>query len=451
MAQYRKDTQTIDDSPQRYEMVMLADKWGNQISDNKSTGIDAFGRQRVAIPYTLFDSQNRYSINSKFSSFVSSSSGATGFMGATGAGSSFVSYLTNESAVDLKIGTGSGDYVIRESKNVFPYQPGKSLSIMSTFVMNTQKTNVRQRVGYFGDKNGIYFENDGTGNYFVLRTTSGGITGSTSGTVYNKRVSQADWNVDKFDGTDDSLRTLDITKANIFFIDIEWLGVGDVRVGFVVDGIMRVAHIFHNDNVNTTAYMTTACLPIRYEIENTGVSASASTMKQICSTVLSEGGYELTGVSYSVANGVPLYQTLGNAGDFSPSISLRLNSSYLDQIAVISEIAILMQSNTNMQYKLLLNPTTLTNGGTLTWTNSQSGKLQYNTDATAFTGGTELLSGFLTNGQTITTSNLNIQLGRTVADSTRSISGTSDVITLVVTSFNANSKVATLLGWSELI
>lgn len=433
MAQYNKNlqqTEAIAYEP-RYEIVMLADKYGNLLSDNTSPQSDAFGRQRISTPHTLFDSQNRYSLNNKFSSYTS------------GAGTS-VSHNINESTVSLTVGTNANEIVIRETKNIFPYQPGKSLLVMNTFVFNQQKTNLRQRVGYFGDKNGVYFENDGTGNYIVLRTY-------TNGSVQETRVAQANWNVDKMDGTGVSKRNLDITKSNIMMCDIEWLGVGDVRFGFVVDGFIRICHIFHNDNVNTTTYMTTACLPIRYEIENTAATSSSSTLKQICSTVISEGGYDLRGNSYSATNGVPLYQTLGNAGDFSPSISLRLNSSYLDQIAVISEIAILMQSNTNMQYKLLLNPTTLTNAGTLTWTNSPSGRVQYNTDATAFTGGTELLSGFLTNGQTITTSNLNIQLGRTVADSTRSISGTTDVITLVVTSFNANSKVATLLGWSELI
>lgn len=433
MAQYNKNlqqTEAIAYEP-RYEIVMLADKYGNLLSDNTSPQSDAFGRQRISTPYTLFDSQNRYSLNNKFSSYTS------------GAGTS-VSHNINESTVSLTVGTNANEIVIRETKNVFPYQPGKSLLVMNTFVFNQQKTNLRQRVGYFGDKNGVYFENDGTGNYIVLRTY-------TNGSVQETRVAQANWNVDKMDGTGVSKRNLDITKSNIMMCDIEWLGVGDVRFGFVVDGFIRICHIFHNDNVNTTTYMTTACLPIRYEIENTAATSSSSTLKQICSTVISEGGYDLRGNSYSATNGVPSYQTLGAAGDFSPSISLRLNSSYLDQIAVISEIAILMQSNTNMQYKLLLNPTTLTNAGTLTWTNSQSGRIQYNTDATAFTGGTELLSGFLTNGQTITTSDLNIQLGRTVHDTARSITGTSDVLTLAVTSFNANSKVASLLGWSELI
>ena len=167
---------------------------------------------------------------------------------------------------------------------------------MSTFAMNTPKANVRQRVGYYGGENGIYFENDGTTNYFVLRS-------NTSGNVTETRVAQTDWTVDKFDGTGYSAQSggaehtggLDVSKTNILWMDIEWLGVGDVRCGFVVDGKMTTAHIFHNDNKNLVPYMTTASLPLRYEIKNTGVTTSNSTLKQICSTVISEGGYELYG------------------------------------------------------------------------------------------------------------------------------------------------------------
>jgi hypothetical protein len=449
MAQYRKDLQIIDDSPQRYEMFMLADRYGNQTTDSKSTVIDAFGRQRVSTPYTLFDSQHRYGLNGKYTTHVNALEGATGFTGSTGVGSSFILHSPNESAVEMHVGTRSGDWVIRESKNVFPYQPGKSLLCMESFTFNAPKDGLRQRIGYFGHQNGIYFENDGVNNYFVLRSYSGGVSGATGpvGTIVEARIPQSEWNVDTFDGSGDSLITIDVTKANIMFVDIEWLGVGDVRVGFVVNGSMRVAHIFSNVNNNASTYMTTACLPTRHEIENTGTTTSPSMTRQICNTVISEGGYELKGVSYSVSRGVPSYQTLGTAGTFSPTISLRLNSSYLDQIVLLSEFAVLIQSNTNLQYTLLLNPTI----NPTTWTISPSGRIDYNIDATTISGGTELFSGFISAGNTISLNSINIQLGRTLSDSTRSIVGTSDVLTMALTGFSNSVKVATLLGWSELI
>ncbi len=172
--------------------------------------------------------------------------------------------------------------VIRETTRVFSYQPGKSLLMMSSFAMETPKANVRQRVGYYGAENGIYFENDGATNYFVLRS-------NTTGTITETKVAQTDWSIDKFDGTGYSSQSggaehaggIDVSKTNILWMDVEWLGVGDVRCGFVVDGKMVPAHVFHNDNRNTVPYMTTASLPLRYEIKNTGITASNSTLKQI--------------------------------------------------------------------------------------------------------------------------------------------------------------------------
>jgi len=375
MAQYRIDTNKfLADSTTIFEVGMLSNRF-----TSSGTGADAFGRLRVSNPLTLFDSFHRYQDNGKF---LTSTSGTAN-----------TQYQTNESVIDMNVGTASGDKVIRETKRVFAYQPGKSLLIMNTFVMNQQKTNVRQRVGYFNDNNGIYFENDGTGNYLVLRTF-------TSGIVSETRVAQANWNSDRFDGTGGSSQSahpgrgdLDITKANIFWIDIEWLGVGDVRCGFVVDGLMIPAHTFHNDNLSTTTYMTTAILPVRYEIENTGTSASASKMKQICSTVVSEGGYTLEGKARSVSIPLASPKDLPTTGTFTPIISIRLKDSFKDAIAVLKDIEFFgVTNNTSYRYKIII-------GGALTgasWVSAGTDScMEYDITATAITGGREATGGYV--------------------------------------------------------
>jgi len=376
MAQYRTDTKKLDQpTVTRYEVMMFADRL-----TPSGTSTDAFGRIRTSSPYTLFDSYHRYEENPKW---VSSVSGA----------SANVEYKVNESALDMNVGTTSGDHVYRETKRVFSYQPGKSLLIMSTFVMNAQKQNLRQRVGYFSSQNGVFFENDGTGNYLVLRSFS-------TGSIVETRVAQANWNVDKFDGAGYSSQDggihvggLNITKSNIFWIDLEWLGVGDVRCGFVVDGRMVPAHIFHNDNVNLTAYMTTAILPLRYEIENTGTTSSASKLKQICSSVQSEGGYELRGRSRSV--GVPLLspKDIPTAGTFTPIISIRLSDSYPDALAILKAATFFgVTNNTQYRFKIVT-------GGTLTgasWVSVGTGShVEYDISATAITGGIDRAMGYL--------------------------------------------------------
>lgn len=375
MAQFRTDTSKfLPDSKTIYEVGMLSGRL-----TASGTATDAFGRLRVSEPLTLFDSFHRYQDNAKF---VTSTSGTAN-----------TEYQVNQSVVDMNVGSTSGDRCYRESKRVFAYQPGKSLLIMNTFVMNAQKANLRQRVGYFNTQNGVFFENDGTGNYLVLRSY---VTGS----VVQTRVAQANWNIDKFDGTGQSNQSghpdrgnLDITKANIFWIDIEWLGVGDVRCGFVVDGLMVPAHIFHNDNVNTTTYMTTAILPVRLEIENTGTTASASKMKQICSTVVSEGGYTLEGRARSVSIPITTPIDLPTAGTFTPVMSIRLKDSFKDAIALLKDVEFFgVTNNTSYRYKIII-------GGTLTgasWTSAGTDSaIEYDIASTAITGGRDAQVGYV--------------------------------------------------------
>ena len=177
MAQFRTDkNKFLNDSKTIFESVMLSDRLSPS-----GTMTDAFGRLRTSSPFTLFDSTHRYFENPKWNT---STNGAT----------ANTQYQINESAINMNVGVTSGHYVYRETKRVFSYQPGKSLLIMQTFVMTAQKTNLRQRVGFFDADNGVYFENDGTNNYMVLRT-------STSGSVQETRVAQEDWNKDIFDGT----------------------------------------------------------------------------------------------------------------------------------------------------------------------------------------------------------------------------------------------------------
>lgn len=375
MAQFRTDTSKfLPDGKTIYEVNLL-----NSRFTASGTATDAFGRLRVSNPLTLFDSFHRYQDNGKFSTSTS--------------GSANTQYKTNESVINMNVGTASGDKCYRETKRVFAYQPGKSLLIMNTFVMNPQKTNLVQRVGYFNSQNGVFFENDGTGNYVVLRSY-------TSGGVNETRVAQANWNVDKFDGTGQSSQsahpdrgTLDITKANIFWIDVEWLGVGDVRCGFVVDGLMVPAHIFHNDNLSTTTYMTTAILPVRYEIENANTTSSNSIMKQICSTVVSEGGYTLEGKARSISIPITTPRDLPTAGTFTPILSIRLKDSFKDAIAVLKDVEFFgVTNNTSYRYKIII-------GGSLTsasWVSAaDDSPVEYDISATAVSGGRDATVGYV--------------------------------------------------------
>src|SRR5210317_1062454 len=227
----------------------------NVIITPGGTGTDAFGRQRVSNPLTIFDSKNTMSKNNLFDESLT--------------GSATVTYTANKSTVNLNVTEASGDKVIRQTKRVMSYQPGKSLLIFNTFVMNAQTENLKQRVGTFDANNGIFFEDTGTGYQIVRRSY-------TSGSSVDDPITQANWNGDKLDGTGASGYTLDPTKATILFMDYEWLGMGSVRVGFVIDGKFITAHTFYNANNLSTVYMQTANLPIRLEIEVTSALAAGT-------------------------------------------------------------------------------------------------------------------------------------------------------------------------------
>jgi hypothetical protein len=333
---------------------------------------DAFGRLRISQPLTLFDSSHRYADNGKWVTATGVNSTAT--------------FSSGEGLMNLTVDTTSGAFVTRETKTVSSYQPGKSLQILNTFAMSPAKANLRQRSGYFGAANGIFFEVSGVAEpCFVERS-------SVSGTVAETRIPQSQWTYDKLDGTGKSGFVLDPGKAQIFWADIEWLGLGTVRTGFVINGRFIHCHSFDHANLITSTYITTASLPIRAEITNLDTTASSSTLKQVCSTVISEGGYELRGAQTHVALPVGTPRDLTNASTVYPLISLRLKSTRLDAIVILSSLSILGITN-NSHYNWQIIKTGTTSGGTWVDAGTDSA-VEYNISATTISGGTAVAGGF---------------------------------------------------------
>jgi len=434
MAQYSKFKKDfLDDSRTLFEVSMLADQYGNMISGANPSGmaVDAFGRARISQPLTIFDSTQRYVDNELFA--TANTSGGT------------FTHEPASSSFNLEVDTTSGASVARETFRVFAYQPGKSLQILNTFVMAAPKANLVQRVGYFGANDGVFVEQNGTTTNFVLRSSS-------SGSLVETRIPQSEWNVDKLDGTGVSRITLDMTKAQIFFTDIEWLGVGSVRVGFVIDGIFQHCHTFHHANFVNNVYMTTASLPIRYEIFNTDETTGSSILKQICSTVISEGGYELSGRPRSLDTGIVTGDLINmpTAGTFVPVISFRLKSDRLDSIAVLRDIKIIGVANsTRISYKLVKNPTL---GGNTTFESAgSSSSLEFNKTANTVSGGITLITGLsaVTN-QSVAADTIDSDLFKYQFER-NGLTNTPTIISLVATGANNNDKLCAAANWEEIV
>jgi hypothetical protein len=406
---------------------------------------DAFGRLRMSQPFTLFDSQNRYSKNENFTDISMNSAN--------------VLYNSTDSSVDLSVSNQANSTAISESKVVFAYQPGKSLLIMNTFVFNDiSNNNLLQRVGYYSNygnatynspynpKNGIYLEASGSSIYMCKANNS---------TV--TKVLKSSWNNYTFSGEPPYFINLDVTKAQIFWLDIEWLGVGSVRCGFVINGQFILAHTFNHANIESTTYMQTACLPIRYEIRNT-TNGSGGNLKKICSTVISEGGYENASIVTHAGwdNSFNIIPS-GVSRTYVPLVSIRLKTGRFDSIVIPSQLAVLLSTADNLHLKIMLNGTPSGTGNNTPYYKSVNDKsnVEYDISANIFSGGTEINSSYLYQNGTLNLSSRNdfrLQLGKYFDQSVTAYK--SDVLTVVsslVNSSNSAYTISTILGWFDII
>lgn len=340
----------------------------------KEPNIDAFGRQMVTVPYTLGDYKHLYGIDSNFLEYAVN--GAT------------IQYLPNQACARLTTSNNSASRIVHQSKFYHHYMPGKSQLVLSSFNFYAATANVTKRTGYFDDNNGIFFEQTGDGTLnFVIRSY-------VSGSPVETRVAQSNWNRNKCNGVGPNAFTLDISKTQLIFIDFQWLGVGRVRVGFVHDGEYIIAHAFDHSNELPTVYMSTPNLPIRCELLNTGTTTGAY-LDQICSTVISEGGYVEAGQDWGVTS--PTGRTL-DAGATLPVIAIRLKTAFKTYsnrvITRLGNISVFSDGG-NVKYRVIKLPAAAQiTGGSWVSVDTDS-SVEYNATATAFTDGDELDNGFV--------------------------------------------------------
>lgn len=288
---YRKMWERGDSSP---TSVVIA-------GDNRVFGTDAFGRQRVSTPFTLGDNKNIHITDSEYVDRLVS--GGT------------ITHAPDEAAFLLTVPPTTGAVASRQTRMYYNYMPGKSQLILCSFQFGDMVSGVIRRVGYFDDENGLFLEQNGVAGvvYAVRRETTGGV-------VREHRVPQADW-VGGGSGWD-------FSKAQLLKIDFQWLGVGKIRF-FLSDGSDDIITSIFIANVNDTVSMTSPNLPVRYEIVNEGYTGGTApvSLKMICSTVISEGGYAEVGVDRSVTSGI-VPRRIVDGGDEIPIVALRLKNLF---------------------------------------------------------------------------------------------------------------------------
>jgi len=408
---------------------------GSIASGSLNASVDAFGRTRMSEPFTLGDYKHTYGTEDVFLNKLN--------------GDGTVTDNVNRSSVTLAV-TSSNSYAIHQTKMYHHYMPGKSQMLLSSFVFGTPLSGSTKRTGYFDDYNGIFLEQDATGSLqFVIRSATNG-----TGSIQETRVKQSNWNVNTLLTGD---FVLDVTKTQLFYVDFQWLAVGRVRCGFVHKGITVICHVFDHTNILDVAYMQNPNLPVRCEIRNS-VNISSS-MEQICSTVVSEGGYSEAGKAYSVSN--ETFRALPSASVL-PVIAIRLKNSVngLPNRAFlrIQEAAVFTDQQT-IRYTLTKLPSgsMLTTGSAWVSVDNNSSVVEYNVSATGYSDGKILLTGFVgANSLNINQANPLVQNQAGVSNKQNFIaqnydSTDSEIYVLIAKNMTADpTNVGGTMLWSEI-
>ena len=399
--------------------LQINDKSSYEVSN---LPIDAFGRVRTSEPLTLLSNNH---ITGKHSYII--------YEDITGSATS----VYDADAANIEMSTTGVGTVIRRHRTRATYQPGKSLLVYMTGVLNdgTNASTVTTKLGYYDDDDGYFFQfNNGT--ISVVERSS--VTGSVVNTVVN----QDDWNINNMDGTVNENFDLDLTKANIFWFNMEWLGVGFVDCGLVIDGCITRLHRFSHANLLGSAYISTASLPPTYEIISTGGSGS---MRSMCYTVFSEGGFIPIGTEFSANMGI----TTKSVSSIEPLIVIRIKSGSKINVDLLN-ISVISTSGANMLIELykfvdttagsILNDTTFISA------NSESG-IEYNVAATTITVTNGLLfdSGYFSNNNDSLTFT-NSENGRMGTSA-----GTSDLLAVCATSIGAAENIIASITWLESV
>lgn len=416
-----------------------ANEGGLAVKFADSGSLDAFARQRMSEPFTLFDSKQIFDDGGiannaeNYPLFYDNQQ--------TAGGGTTTTYNNNRASTFLGVSATTAGTRVRQTKQYFNYQPGKSQLVIMTLNTGIGKAGITKRWGLFDGNNGLFFQLSGT-------TLSVGIRSKVSGAALASTVDQAGWNLDKMNGNGPSGVNIDLSSSQIFFFDFEWLGVGRVRFGFFIEGSPIYCHEFLNANHMTSVYMSSPNLPIRVEIINDGTGA-ADSIEQICSTVISEGGVQPNGVDRWADIGATSAVDIaaGTAGTIYAICGLRLKQAYLAASVFLERISIIENSGANNPFlwRLHLNPT-LTSG--LTWADVSNSAVQFGTGAPAgdaITGvGTVLSGGY--QARTDATAAIDVdqalRLGSTIA-------GVSDIIVLSGTPITNSQLYFGGLQWRE--
>jgi len=199
---------------------------------NAEESTSPLGRLRTAEHHTFFEFSHRRGLagsNLVFDENVSSGGNTT--------------ELINKASVQMNTTSTVGSKVIRQTFRYFPYFPGRGTSVLLSGNFNGATTGVRKRLGYFDERDGLFFQLSSSTPSIVRRSY---VTGSAVDEVIN----QTEWNVDalngrsttevfnkKVDGSDivKMVENLDIVKTYLWFAKFPVVSVREEGSGYLIE------------------------------------------------------------------------------------------------------------------------------------------------------------------------------------------------------------------------
>ncbi|MFN6251734.1 MAG: hypothetical protein ACK4Y5_06605 [Acetobacteraceae bacterium] len=233
---------------------------------------DAVGRLKVSLHQNIYEADFEYGSQPLRWESLTANGGT-------------VTHLPGLGGVRMRVPTTSGAVAIRQSRPYHRYQPGKTMFMATAIQLGPAITGNLQRVGFFDDSNGVFFEDAGasasnpTGLGVVVRSDINGLPVDT-------RVPLNEWN-----GNRAAISQIDWGRIQMLWIEYAWYGAGAVRFGCFIEGQPIVLHQigFGNRVGQVVPWSRTGNLPVRYEQRNTATISQQNDMFHYGVSVLVEG------------------------------------------------------------------------------------------------------------------------------------------------------------------
>lgn len=326
--------------------------FNNAVKYSDSPNLDAFGRLRVSEITSLLEITHVNSDGLLFEDQVT-----TGTTSST---------WDQDNAQIIMSGDGNS-YVIRQTFRKAPYQPGKSQLFEASFSNFEIQENVIKRVGAFTTSTSSLTEYDTDYDGFFLE--SNGITNEISFQVWRTGNLSFSAATTSWDSTQIDPSSIDWSLTNLIFVDFQWLGVGRIRFGMVIEGVLYFFSQNWGVNNLTNVYMSSPNKPIRHEIRTYG---DPGQFNKICSQLSQEGSINALNIPVGVFRTSSV--SLATSGIKYPVIGYRIDPNYPNISPTLLGVSILTTTNDDYILTLEKNPTI---SGSYSYSSSTNPTIQY--------------------------------------------------------------------------